>query len=393
MGDKKIGPLELCFSLKKNGVYIEVDQSVAAELGLLATELLDTEAGKARIPLRERLQQNLLSICDGWTVLKGRKILRDYPIPKKAGEGNTIVDKFVDTVNSTPWRGTVPSEGFEQWRDHLLDLVQSMSIKDRELARGRVPSLVWVELVKPGIRAEHLDLLNGTKIDKHDISDWYAIPIGFQNPCKFCIDNQFTCSWTGEPDKSKRCRECILAGRNRCFQVAQALAGSQLASGPRSKKQSMTSDDSDYRGRVCTDDAHPPSPTTRRADKEITNAVDGAVCGQKRPSSPPNNQSQYGAVAKRPRTDEGDTASAETPKTLVMDDDLQDSIAERMVQMDNAIEERRKENQELRRANESLKAEIADLKAVNETTLKTLQCLQADITHVESVLRALRQGK
>ncbi|KAK0235453.1 hypothetical protein EDD85DRAFT_968414 [Armillaria nabsnona] len=239
MGDKKpqvIGPLDLCFSLKKNGAYIEVDQFVAAELELLATELLETEAGKMRIPVRERLQQNLLSICDGWTVLKGRKVLRDYPIPKKAGEGNTIVDKFVDTVNSTPWRGTVPSEGFEQWRDRLLDLVQSMSVKERELARGRVPSLVWVELVKPSIRAEHLDLLNGTKVDKHDISDWYAIPIGFQNPCKFCIDNQFTCSWTGEPDKSKRCRECILAGRNRCFQVAQALAGYQLASGPRSKK-------------------------------------------------------------------------------------------------------------------------------------------------------------
>ncbi|PBK81723.1 hypothetical protein ARMGADRAFT_1068446 [Armillaria gallica] len=388
MGDKMpqaIGPLELCFNLKKNGVHIEVDQSVAAEIDLLATNLLDTKDAKMRKQVRKRLQKKLLSICDGWTVLQGRKSFRDYPKPNKAepdvgnGEGNTIVDKFVDTVNSHPWRGTVPSEGLEQWRDQLLDLVQSMSIQDRESACGRVPSLVWVELVKPSIRAEHLDLLNGTKIDKHDISDWYAIPIGFQNPCKFCIDNQFTCSWTGEPDKSKRCRECILAGRNRCFQVAQALAGYQLASGPHSKKQSMTSDDSDYRGRVYTDDAYLPLPTTRRADKEITNAVDRAACGQKRPSSPSINHSQYGAVAKRPRTHEGDTASAETPKTLVMNDDFQDSIAERMVQMERAIE--------------SLKAEMGDLKAVNETTLKTLQCLQADMTHVESIVQALRKDK
>ncbi len=212
--------------------------------------------------------------------------------------------------------------------------------------------------------------------------------------CKFCIDNQFTCSWAGGPDKSKRCRECILAGRNRCFpQVAQALAGHQLASGPRSKKQSTTSDDSDYRGRICTDDAYLPLPTTRRADKEITNAVDGAACGQKRPSSPSSNHSQYGAVAKRPRTDEGDTASAETPKTLVMDDDFQDSIAEQMMQMERAIEETRKENWELQSTNESLKEEIGDLKAVNETTLKTLQCLQADMTHVESIVRALRKDK
>ncbi len=91
-------------------------------------------------------------------------------------------EQFVDTVNSHPWRGAVPSEGLEQWRDQLLDLVQSMSIQDRESACGRVPSLVWVELVKPSIRAEHLDVLNGTKIDKHDISDWYAIPIEFPDP-------------------------------------------------------------------------------------------------------------------------------------------------------------------------------------------------------------------
>ncbi len=48
----------------------------------------------------------------------------------------------------------------------------------------------------------------------------------------------------------------------------------------------MTSDDSDYRGRICTDDAFFPLPATRQADKDITNAVDGVVCGQKRPSSP-----------------------------------------------------------------------------------------------------------
>ncbi len=108
---------------------------------------------------------------------------------------------------------------------------------------------------------------------------------------------------------------------------------------------------------------------------------------------PSNDHSRYEAVAKRPRTDDGDAASVETPKTLVMDDDFQDSIAERMMQMERAIEETRKENRELRSTNESLKAEIGDVKAVNETTLKTLQCLQADMTHAESILQTLRKGK
>lgn len=48
---------------------------------------------------QKRLQKKLLSICDGWTVLKGRKSFRDYPKPQKAEpdagneEGDTIVDK------------------------------------------------------------------------------------------------------------------------------------------------------------------------------------------------------------------------------------------------------------------------------------------------------------
>ncbi|KAK0472760.1 hypothetical protein IW261DRAFT_1424107 [Armillaria novae-zelandiae] len=401
MGDEKpqvIGPLNLCFILKKNGRHIEVDQSVAAELDSLATEFLDTEDTKKRKQARKRLQEKLLSICDGWTVLNGRRTFRDYPKSKEAepdagnGEGSasTIVEKFVYTVASHPWLGTVPSEGLEQWRDQLLGLVQSMSIQDREEACRRVPRLVWVELVKPSIRAKHLDNLQGTTIDKHDISDWYAIPIELQNPCKFCMDHEFTCSWAYGPDKSKRCRECILAGRNRCF-PQDAHSDYQRASGLRSKKQPTMSDDSDYRGHICTDSAFIPVSITRQADKEILNAVDGATCGQKRSSSPSNNHGQYGAVGKRPRTDERDASSEETQKTLVMDADFQDSITVRMVRMENAIEETRTENKHLRSTNESLKAEIVDLKVGKETTSRTLQCLQADITHVESVVQALRK--
>lgn len=55
MGDKKpqvIGPPKLCFNLKKNGVHIEVDQSVAAELDLLATNLLNTKDAKMRKQVR-----------------------------------------------------------------------------------------------------------------------------------------------------------------------------------------------------------------------------------------------------------------------------------------------------------------------------------------------------
>ncbi|KAK0490023.1 hypothetical protein EDD18DRAFT_1334817 [Armillaria luteobubalina] len=347
MGDKKpqvIGPLNLCFSLKKNGVYIEVDQSVAAELDTLATELLDTEDKKLRNQVRKRLQEKLLSICDGWTVLNGRKVFRDYPKLKAApdasnGEGNTIVDKFVNTVNSHPWRGRVPSEGLEQWRDQLLGLVQSMSIQDREEACGRVPNPVWIELVKPSLRAKHLDVLMGSIINKHDISDW-------------------------------------------CFPQV-ALSGYQLASGPRPKKQLIMSDDSDYRGRICTDGASFPLPTTRQADKEFINAVDGAACGQKRPSSPSNNHNQYGAMAKRSRTDERDMSSAETQKTLVIDYDSQDRTAAQDTER----------NKELQSTNESLKAEIADLKAVEETILRKLRCLQADITHLESIVQALRKDE
>ncbi len=55
MDDKKpqvIGPLELCFNLKKNGVHIEVDESVASELDLLATNLLKTKDAKIRKRIR-----------------------------------------------------------------------------------------------------------------------------------------------------------------------------------------------------------------------------------------------------------------------------------------------------------------------------------------------------
>ncbi|KAK0458182.1 uncharacterized protein EV420DRAFT_1544017 [Desarmillaria tabescens] len=394
-----IGPLQLCFNLKKNGAYIRVDQSVETELTSLATELLGTKVGDERNRLRDRLRKKLLSICDGWTVMEGKTYLRDYPKPKKVepiqtlqpenagnGEGNANINNFIDIVFSPPWRGTVPSVGCDQWRNQLLDLLQSMNVRDREIACQRVPSLVRVELVKPRIRAEYLDLLDGTNIEKHDISNWYAIPIELQNPCKLCTDNQFLCTWSRGPDDSKRCRECILANRNRCLSKA-TQTGHTSNSHP--KKRSMTSDDSDYKGRIDDTRAFLPLPTTRRADKELSDGLDAAVCGQKRPSSPSSNSVQS---LKRLRTEEGNVTSSEiatTTKTLFTDDDFQDGVR-RILHLENAIKEMRKENEELWRANDSWKEETEDLKAATETTLKKLKCLQADITHVDSLVSAMR---
>ncbi|KAK0200042.1 hypothetical protein DFS33DRAFT_214337 [Desarmillaria ectypa] len=180
-----IGPLDLCFNLKRNGVYIRVDRFVVAELTLLATELLNASVGD----MRNQVKKRLLSICDSWTVRKRKKYLHDYPKPKNdeslqplrsasSGEGSANINKFIDIVFSPPRRNKIPSEGVDQWRDSLLSLLQNMSVQDREASRQRVLGPVWVELVKPSIRAEHLDLLKGTTIEKHDISDWYAIPIG-----------------------------------------------------------------------------------------------------------------------------------------------------------------------------------------------------------------------
>ncbi|KAK0217171.1 hypothetical protein IW262DRAFT_175288 [Armillaria fumosa] len=401
-----IGPLELCFKVKKNGVDVRVDEHIKDELDSLASTLVivtDSKDKDAQKKAKMQLKKTLLSICDGWTVIKGNKYLRsknstqvppgtnvevqtpqgpNSEVESEASDANT--DKFTDIVFSPPLRGKVPTEGIEQWRDQLLALLRNMTVQNREVVHWRVSKLVWVELMKPTLRSEHLNLLNGTKIEKHDISEWYAIPIELAKPCNFC-DGKFPCTWSRGPGESKRCRECILAGRNRCFSKA-ARQVDWHRSGPRPKKQLSTFDDSDYRGRICADDAYLPLPTTRRAEKEIPNAVEAVACGQKRLRSPSTDNSQY---SQRIRPYRGDNAFAETSKTLVMDDDFQDSvgIAERILQLEDTIEDTRKENKELWRANESLKTEIGDLK---ETILKTLKCHQADITHLESILETLR---
>ncbi|KAK0186738.1 hypothetical protein F5146DRAFT_1227330 [Armillaria mellea] len=397
-----IGPLELCFELKKNGADVRVDKCIKDELESLASTLVivsDFKDEDARKKTKIRLRKMLLSICDSWTVIKGKKYLHnrnstqapavtdvEVQTPQDPNSGvqseasDTNIDMFTDIVFSPPLRGKVPSEGIEQWRDQLLALLRNITVQDREVVHLRVSKLVWVELMKPTFRGQHLNLLNGTKIGRYDISEWYAIPIELAKPCKFC-DGKFPCTWSRGSNESKRCRECILASRTRCFSQT-ARTGSHRST----KKQLMPSDDSDYRGRICADDGFLPLPTTRRAEKEIPNVVETVACGQKRPRSPSTDNSQS---SQRARTYQGNNAFAETSKMLVTDDDFQDSvsIAARILQVENATEDTRNVNKDLWRANESLKAEMGDLK---ETTLKTLKRHQADITHLESILETLR---